>query len=180
MSGALVERHRRTLAEWLSASRIDCALQRLPEDQRREFLEASALSWVRISTLEATFRELGKELNEDPAQLQIDVVKRSVEANVRGIWSILMRLTTNEALVKRLPRIYARAYDGGEVVIDAVGPRDATFHVRGWQRMPEYARRGLAAGTEAVLYVAGRKDVRVKQVPGDDASVTRFAVRWRS
>lgn len=180
MSGALVERHRRTLTELLSAPRVDSALQRLPEDQRREFVEASPLSWVRISTLEAAFRELGKELSVDPAQLQVDVVKRSVEANVRGIWSILMRLTTNDALVKRLPRIYARAYDSGVVVIDSVGPSDAAFHVQGWHRMPEYARRGLAAGTEAVLSVAGRKDVRVKQLPCDDPSVTRFVVRWRS
>jgi hypothetical protein len=179
-SGALVERHRRTLEELLTAPVVHRALQRLPDEQRREFLEASPLSWVRIPTLEAAFRELGREVVRDPAQLQMDVVRRSVEANMRSIWRIFLRLATTEGLVSRLPRIYARSFDGGEIVIDSLRANEAEFHVAGWPQMPQYARRGLSAGTEAVLSVAGRQDVRVKPLPDDLAlACARFSVRWR-
>jgi hypothetical protein len=182
MSGALVERHRHALEALLTPQRVERALSRLSGEQRDEFVQASTLSWVRIPTLESAFRELAREASRDPSELQVEVVKRSVEANVRGIWRIFLRLTTIDSLVSRLPRIYGRAFDGGEVVIDSIEAGGAQFHVAGWPDMPAYARRGLAAGTEAALAVAGLQNVRVSATPtaaSSSGGLARFSARWR-
>ncbi len=179
MSGALVVRHRRTLETLLTRARVEAALGRLPAEQREEFLHASTLSWVRIPTMETVFRALADDAGRNAEELHIEVVKRSVADNVGGVWRLLLRFHGDDSLVARLPRVFSRAYDGGSVSPVTVGEGVGTFKVEGWPQMPEYARRGLAAGGEEVLRLAGRLDARIKCLSPPGADPVMFQVTWR-
>ncbi len=179
MSGALVVRHRRTLEALLTRDRVAAALAGIAAEEREEFLHASTLSWVRIPTMESVFRALAEDAGRDAAELHVEVVKRSVADNVGGVWRLLLRFHGDDSLVARLPRVFSRAYDGGRVSMVTVGEGIGTFKVDEWPGMPEYARRGLAAGGEEVLRLAGRLDAHIKCVSPAGADPVMFHVTWR-
>jgi hypothetical protein len=162
----------------MSERQWETALAELPAHQRHEFAEASPLSWVRIETLDATFRTVAASLGKNAVDLHREVVRSSVSANVKGIWRLLLRFTSVEALVTRLPRIYSRAFSGGRAVVTEVREESADFQVEEWPAMPEYARRGLAVGTEAVIELTQRANVKVRHVGFSPDLATRFTVTW--
>lgn len=178
MSGSLVERHRRTLRELLTESLVDRSLRTLPADQREEFLEASTLSWVRIPTLSAAFSAIAAEAGRDAAELQVQVVKKSVTENLGTVWRLFLSMTDDEFLTARIPRLYNRAYNGGRCVVGHFAKNEATFSIEGWPDMPNYARRGIAAGAEQILTLAGRKDARVRWASTAGLVPTQFSLRW--
>jgi hypothetical protein len=177
MSGALVLEHRRILIELAGPGRFEKVLTRLAPDVRREYDEISALSWPRVSTAEAIVYATAAELGRDPIELHEQIARAGVERTLNGLWRLLLRFTTDEALVARTPRIYARALNRGELRPRVIGPGRAEIEVHDWPDIPEFSLRGLRVAIETVLRLAGREDVQV--IAERSARGPVFRAAWR-
>ncbi|MDQ3035134.1 MAG: hypothetical protein M3Y87_22195 [Myxococcota bacterium] len=177
MSGALVLAHRGVLVEICGEARFDRALARLPADVRREYAEISPVSWPRVEVAEAVVGAAAAELGRDLASLHEEISRASVERTLTTLWRLLLRFTSDEALVARTPRIYARALDRGELVPRIVAPGRAEIRVVGWPDIPEFSMRGVGIAIESVLRLSHRHDVRVISERTDEGP--RFLATWR-
>lgn len=178
MSGALVLEHRRQLLERCGHARFERALARLPADMRREYDEISTVSWPRVEVAEAIVRAAGDVLGRDSASLHEEISRASVERTLTTLWRLLLRFTSDEALVARTPRIYARALNRGELQPRMVAPGRAEIRVVGWPDIPEFSLRGVRIGIESVLRLSHRHDVRVVTEATPDGP--RFVATWRA
>jgi len=176
MAGTIVLEHRRLLQERLGPQKLARVLAKLPADVRDEYLGLTSLGWARVSTAEAVFRAAADELGRDVAELHEEVSRASVERTLRTVWRLLLRFTSDEALVLRTPRIYARSFQRGALLPAIVAPGRAEIRVDGWPDMPEFSTRGLRIGIETVLVLAGRRGVRVDAERRPDGPC--FLARW--
>ena len=176
MSGTLLIQHRQTLAEMLGESRLARVLARVPSDARTEYVELTPLGWARVSTAEAVFQAAADELGRDMAELHEEVARVTVERTLRTLWRLLLRFTSDDALIARTPRFYARTFERGTLVVRLVTPGRAEIHVDGWPDIPEFSLRGLRIGIETVLKLAGRRGVLVQSEHRHDGAW--FVASW--
>jgi len=178
MSGALLLEHRRILLELCGPARFEKVLLRLDREARREYDEITPVAWPRVSTAEAVVRAAAAELGRDSVELHEHLARTGVEKALTTLWRLLLRFTSDEALVARTPRIYARALDRGELVPRITGPGRAEIRILGWPDIPEFSSRGVRIAIETVLRLAGRVDVRITEELHRDGRV--FLASWRS
>ena len=177
MSGALVLEHRRILAELCGPARFEQVLVRLPADARREYDEITPVAWPRVSTAEAVVRAAAAELGRDFVELHEHLARTGVEKTLTTLWRLLLRFTSDDALVARTPRIYARALNRGELVPRITGIGRAEIRIAGWPDIPEFSSRGIRIAIETVLRLAGRTDVRIDEELRHDGRA--FLASWR-
>lgn len=177
MSGALVLEHRRILEDLCGPARFARVLDRLPPENRREYDEITPVAWPRVTTAETVVRAAAAELGRDFVELHEHLARTGVEKTLTTLWRLLLRFTTDEALVARTPRIYARALNRGELVTRITGPGRAEIRIAGWHDIPEFSARGIRIAIETVLRLAGRSDVRIVEDVRSDGRA--FLASWR-
>lgn len=177
MSGALVLEHRRMLSDILGPERFARVLETLPADVRREYDEITPVTWPAVRTAELVMRLAAAELGRDFVELHEHVARSGVEKTLTTLWRLLLRFTSDEALVARTPRIYARALNRGELVPRIVAPGHAEIRIAGWPDIPDFSVRGVRIAIETVLRLAGREEVVVTAERRPDGPY--FLARWR-
>jgi hypothetical protein len=177
MSGTLVLEHRRILEALCGAERFARVLEGLEPEVRREYDEISPVSWPRVATAEAVMTAAARALGREVAELHEHVSRTAVERTLTTLWRLLLRFTSDDALVARTPRIYARAMNRGELVPRVVSPGHAEIRVVGWPDIPDFSVRGLRIGIETTLRLASRDGVEVTAERQDDGPL--FVARWR-
>lgn len=161
LAGALVLENRRLLIERLGRESYERALASLTPGARSEYLNVTSVSWIDVHVAWAVIETMATQAGLDPYAVYEDIARSTVENTLRTIWRLLLRFTSDEALVSRTPRIYARAYDAGELISTITAPGVAEVKVIGWPDMPEFSLRGIQTAIETTLRVAGRENVRV-------------------
>lgn len=153
------------------------AMGRLSPEDQETLGTMQTVTWVQLETAHAYYDALGEVLGRDPQEVHVEVVQVGIERTFKTLWRMLLRLTTDEALVRRTPLIYSRAFDKGELVSRIEEPGRAELLLRGWSSPGDRDLNGLAAGIEKVLSIAGRRGSRVRweRRPGD----VRFEATWR-
>jgi hypothetical protein len=159
ISGTIVLDHRAAYEKLIGRDVMRAAIEELAEDRRREYLECLAVSWVRISTTVAIIEAAGRLSGRDPFELNAEATRMAAEKIFNGVWRVLLRLTSDEALVTRAPVIYARAYDTGKLTAVVRAPGRAELTLVGWPDIHPTIVGSIAIGTETVLRLAGRKNV---------------------
>ena len=162
VSGPLACGLRDVAAELLGPDAVTRALSRVDADTKARYETLTAVEWVPIKTMETVFGELAKETGTTVGMLHEKVAVISIERTMRTFWRLLLRLTTDNALISRTPVIFAKSYDHGrlEAVIPEPGRGEITLH--DWLDVPEWPLRATRIGVQTVLSIAGRKDVRVQ------------------
>jgi hypothetical protein len=176
-SGALFLDQLEVMREVVGKDVVEEALRTLPPKTREEFAQVMPMSWMRVALAEEVVHSIAKAAGRDPLQLHSQVVRIGVEKTFRTLWRLILRFTTDAALVQRTPLIYSKTFDRGELISKMAAPGRSELHLRGWPDISEMQIRGLAMGIESVLRVAGRQDVKVSW---DRTSEGAFMVaRWR-
>ena len=152
------------------------AVERLEPAQREQVLGALQVSWVLISTQQALYEALALETGHTAEQLHVVMVRRSTERTVRTLWRVLLRITSDEALISRAPVLFKKSYRQGNLDAHQLAPGRVQLTVTGWPRMPAISLRGLRVGMETILILAGRRDVRVKSEASADGA--RLEATW--
>ena len=164
VSGQVMLDQIRVMEEVAGREALDAARATLPPEAQAELESILPVSWIDSGITNDYVYALARQLGRDPEKLQVEIVRRGVERTLTTLWRILLKFTSDEALVKRTPLLYSKTYDVGELVSRIEMPGRVDAELRGWP-VPEVPRLdliGLAMGIETVLRCAGRKDARVR------------------
>jgi len=155
--GALLLEQRKVMLKIAGEDVFRSVVAGLPEELRTEYEGISMLSWCRHSTATEVTVRVGQALGRRPEAFQAEVVRAGVERTMAGPWRILLRLASDEALVKRTALIYSKTCDRGRLKAEPLGPGHVQLTLSEWPDVPDLAIIALAAGVEAVLHSVGRK-----------------------
>ncbi|MFK7992070.1 MAG: hypothetical protein AB8I08_38990 [Sandaracinaceae bacterium] len=178
-SGAVLEQHRQLLRERLG-DRFDAVVEGLPDAERTVIEETLAMGWVDYRSLRALYEAAGDALGVDPHRLHEEVVTIAVRRTFNSVWRILLRVVSEGTILKRVPRMFKRGYDGGRIETEYNKAGAALVRVTEFPDAGShpYARRGLTIAVREILTIAGRKGVRVESKPTSDGVVLH--VRWKA
>lgn len=165
------------MRELVGDQTVNAALARLSRDVRDEYESVTSIGWVRISTYESAFSAIASDLGRSVADLHTEVARISIERTMRTVWRVLLRLTTDNALISRTPVIFARSYNRGRLVAQIPVPGRAEVTLTDWSDAPDWPLRATRIGVETVLRLAGRRDVKVAADRQPDGAL--FVATWR-
>lgn len=178
VSAALLTDQIAILREQIGADVVARAMDSLPEAQRAELRALTSVGWIDVAIAKAIFVAAAHEAGRDVESVHRNAVRAGVEQTFKSLWRLILRLTTDNALVTRTPMIYSKTYDSGKLSSRIVAPGRAEIVLEGWPGADELSLRGLAVGIETTLIVAGRKGVRVNFDRRSDGAL--FVASWRA
>lgn len=158
ISGGMVKSHLDALRDRLGPVAYDKATAKLDERGRGELLVVTAVSWVRIGTVEALYTAIAPGLGMTVAELHTQIASLVVGRAVTTLWRALLRMATDDILLSRSPSIFAKAYKQGRLEIARSAPGSADLRIHEWPSMSEFALRGFRVGVESTLRASGRRD----------------------
>lgn len=161
LSGTLVRGLLDAASEVLGEEVVQRGLAAAPPDAREHVVHAVAGGWVLISEVEAAFTCMAVAAERDIESLHAQLARVSVGRALRTLWRMLLRLTTDEALVSRTPIIFSKSYDRGQLISRVTAPGRGEVQLIDWPDAPEWTVRGTRLGIEIILEVAGRRNVYV-------------------
>lgn len=154
----LVLSQRRRMEALVGADRVAAAIDTLEPAMRRDYLDASALGWVPQPAVREVTRAVAQSAGLTGEALVERIVRDSVLELCQGPWNILLRLTSDEALIERAASLFARSFDGG--TIRARRTSDAVEIVlEGWPRPDRMDLVSIRAGIAATLEAVDRRAV---------------------
>ncbi len=153
-------------------------LATLRPDQREEILAALPISWVRMATSFALVEAAAHEAKKDPDAVYDEVVKRSVVTTYRGVWKVLLRFTTPEALLTRASLMYEKSRNWGKMTATLLGPGRAELRVTEWPHMEDRFIRSIAVSSAAILELTGQRRAEYTYAPTRDGAV--IEMKWAS
>jgi hypothetical protein len=167
----------RELEEMIGSQYLSLARAALSPEQRNELEEVTAVSWVRMSTSSVFIDAVGSVSGRDPEALVDEAVRRATARTFKTVWRMLLRLTTDDALIKRTPMIYARGRNIGQLEARLIGPGNGELLLSRWPDPPPRQIRVISISVEVVLSLAGRRDAGCEYERKRDGA--RFTLRWR-
>lgn len=177
VSGAVMLDQIRVMEELAGPDAVRAARDSLPPEQRSELEHVTPVSWLDSNATAEFVVRVAEHIGKDPERFQIDVVRLGVERTLNTLWRVILKFTTDAALVKRTPLLYSKTYDVGQLTSRIMQPGRADLELTGWPGVPRMELVGLATGIETVLRCAGRQDVRVTFDRRPDGAV--FIANWR-
>lgn len=166
--GLLVLSQRRLMERVAGKVAVCNAIDKLCERERRAYLEASVLSWVPQPVVRSVTRSVAEELGETGDSFAERIVHMSVLDACRGPWNALLRMTSNEALIRRTAALFARSFDRGRVEVRAHG-QNFEMVLDGWPECESMDLVSVRAGIVATLESIGR-GARVEIRPTADGA----------
>ena len=106
-----------------------------------------------------------------------DVARRAVERTFKTVWRLLLRLTSDEALLKRASAIYARWRNTGQLSARIIEPGLAELRLTGWPGVSDRQLRIIGISVQTAVVLAGGHDVRFDFEATRDGAL--YALRWR-
>jgi len=162
LSGAIVLGNLRSLRAIAGDSAFSRAMDSIDPEVRSCIAEATTLSWVPIPHMEQLIRACAAEAGRDSHDLACEMAEQSLEHNLRTLWRVLLRFTSDDSLLQRVSLYYARSYDGGRAEAAVIAPGRAVCRVTERPGMTRMSRDIFATGVKTLLRVAGREQVRVE------------------
>jgi len=177
LSGPLACGLRDVAVELVGKERVEHALTALPARERERYQTLTAIEWIPIATMEAAFSAIAREVGTDVAELHERVATISIERTFRTFWRLLLKLTTDHALVSRTPTVFARSYNRGRLIADIPEKGRGNIEIVDWPDPPAWTVRATRIGIATVLRLAGRSDVKVDSAPTTTGA--RYLATWR-
>ena len=153
------------------------ALATLPEEIREEYVRATPLRWVSYTTMRAVHDAYARETGEPIERLLDRALPLALERSFTTVWRLLLRFTSDEALIVRTPLLYSRTRSRGTMSARLERPGVGINEVTGWGSIPARDIHALTVSIRAFLTLAGRENVTV--VGERTSGGARFRVTWR-
>ena len=178
LSGQAVLDSRWAFEEVLGKERVERALATLPPSIRQVYDETTPLTWVPYSVMRAVHDAYGREAGQPVEALLDEVVPRAIARSFATVWRLLLRFTTDAALIARTPLLYSRTRSQGTMTARVVGPGEGEVTLDGWPSVPDRDIHALRVSVRAFLELAGREGVAVVAERTADGAV--FRVTWKA
>jgi hypothetical protein len=153
------------------------AIGSLPPELVEEARAIVPSAWVRAELVDAVFSAIAHEAGRTPEDLFPLAIERGVHRTLHTVWRALMHLSTDAAIMKRTPSLFARSYSRGRLTSNFTGSGTTDVELVDWPDVSRFRLIAIASGIRAVLRVAGRKDVEVTTERTLEGA--RFHARWR-
>jgi hypothetical protein len=176
-SGISVLDLRAALEELVGKDVVAQALAGLPAETRSEFTEITALSWVPLATITRAVDAIAAAARKNPEQLIDEAVRRAVERTFKTVWRVMLRFTTDAALIARTPVVYSLSRNIGRLSARVVSTGKAEVTLAEWPGVSARHVRTLGISIATVVTLAGRKEVGVTSKPTADGAV--YELTWR-
>lgn len=176
MSGVIVGEHLQVLSERYGAAVVAAVRTQLGPDLNAELEAVLPVDWVRISTFEAFYAAMARRTGRDVADLHAQTGRVCVERAFKSVWRLLLRFTTDQALVARTPLLHSKAFNMGTLSSRLIAPGKAEIELTEWPNAPEFVRRGLKIGIGTVLELSGRRNAVIADERKRDGVLYR--VTW--
>jgi len=178
-NGALIAEERRALEALVGADLVRRALDaRVPPEVREAYETLTAISRIPTDYVEQVYYAVAEEAGLDPLEMHHDVVRAGVERALKTVWRVLLRFTSDAAIVRRAPLFFNRGLSKGTLEAQMLGPGEAEIRLTGWPGVPRMQVNGIEAGIQTVLECSGRQDVQVSHDRTLDGC--RIVARWRA
>ncbi|MFW6049916.1 MAG: hypothetical protein ACODAU_02010 [Myxococcota bacterium] len=171
LAGSLVVDQRETLRVLLGDDGYGRVLDAVPREAREEYEQALGVSWVPTEVVDEVVRTAARYVGRPLLEFHSDLTRRNLERTLRGIWRVLLRFTSDQALIQRTPVFYRKSYDTGALEGSIPEPGHAVSTLRGYPGISDVQLTGLRVGIETVLSMAGRLDVRGRHRRTADGAV---------
>jgi hypothetical protein len=176
-AGATIQVLRRALEDLVGVNVVASALKKLPPKVQEEFDPVTPMTWVPLTTSIMAVEFVAAEACRPADDLMDEAVRRAAEQMFRTSWRLLLRLTTDRALIARTPVMYSKWRNIGQLESKVLGPGRSEIWLRGWPGVSERNVRTLGVSIETVLRLAGRRAVRIEWTRTTDGA--RFLAFWR-
>ena len=176
MSGALACDELLVLRKQIGDLAYEQALAALAPAAREDVRALTAVTTIDVEHIKAVFVAAAKVTGRAPEDVHRDAVMGGTQHTLRNVWRLLLRVTTDNAIITRAPSIYAKSYDIGTLTARLTAPGRAEFVLDGWPDGEEFSMRGVGIATEATLVLAGRKNVKATFFR--TANGARYLVSW--
>jgi hypothetical protein len=177
-SGISVLDLRAALEEIAGKEVVASALASLPPEARNEFVEITALSWVPLTTVSRVVDAVAAGAHKNPERLIDEAVRRAVERTFKTVWRVMLRFTTDAALIARTPVVYSLSRNVGRLTARMVSPGRAEVTLSDWPGVSPRHVRTLGISIVTVVTLASRKEAGVTSTPTADGAV--FHLTWRT
>ena len=161
MAGAVMTTGREVTRQIIGDAAYERALASVPPHVANEYRGVTSVTWVPLSVVEPVIMAMGHAAGRDPMALQDDVARTTVERSLRSIWRIFLRFTSNEAILSRVPIIFAKSYNRGRLVTSPVRDGRVQIELLDWPNAPTHILRNTRVGLEATFHAAGRTGAHV-------------------
>lgn len=177
VAGSNILTSRKVMQRLVGDEVFDRALTTFTKDEREAYLESTMLTWVPVVVADAAITKVANAALTTPEALIVEVTRIAQEEMLNTIFRMLMRITTDEALIGRTNSFYTRVYDTGALSSVFPEPGRANVSLTGWPSISTIQIAGLGAGIETTLRCAGRKDVRMQSKRAPDGA--SYTATWR-
>lgn len=173
ITGTLVSTHLELLGGRFGAGEVARCIENLPDEFRKAMQGVIAGGRVPVRAYDAFYRDFADRVGADVAELHSEISRQSVERTFKTIWRLLLRLTSDAALVSRTPVLYSRAYTKGKLKAVFPAPGTADIELEGWPNPPDIVLRGTRIAIETVLRLSGRNGVKIAVERAPDGAKMR-------
>ena len=169
---------RAVIKEQFGTGPIAEALTSVAPDVRAEYEQLSSIAWVRASTDYLVHDAIAAVLGREPLAFHEQTLRAAMARSFKTIWRILLRLTSDEALIARTPGIYRRTRNVGQLEVKANARGSAELALTQYPAIGSRDIRSIGAGLEVVLSLTGRAGARAAARPAADGTI--YTVTWRA
>ncbi|MGE0784297.1 MAG: hypothetical protein AB7S26_01315 [Sandaracinaceae bacterium] len=177
LSGQSVRDIRWAFEQLVGADVVATALARLPDPVREAYGDASPLEWVDYDVVVDAHDAIAREAGTTMEALLEQAVPLAVERAFRTVWRVLVRFTSDAAMIARTPLFYSKTRSKGEMRSELLGPGVAMCELTGWPKVPPRDVRALTLSIETLLRLSAREEVVVTATKSPEGA--RFDIRWR-
>jgi hypothetical protein len=160
VNGTNVVLSRRVMESLVGADVVARAIASLPREVTEAY-ENVGVGWVPVPVVDAATHAIARQSGWTAERLVRESARQSVETLLRGLWRVMLRFTSDEALMARTPLLYSKTFNAGRLESRFENARHADVTQSGWPGISDLQLLGLATGIETVLRCAGRIDAKV-------------------
>jgi len=176
VSGTLIHSLVEVAREKLGYNVVASGFASAPGNAGALVVAATPGQWLPVAAVESAFESVAKAAGRDLPSLHVELARIGVERAFRRFWRILLKVTSDAALVSRTPVIFAKSYNRGRLVPAIVAPGRGHVELVDWPHAPEWPVRGTRVGIEAALTIAGRQNAHAEVRRSPTGAV--YTVTW--
>ncbi len=152
-------------------------LAALSPADREAYLHSTAVSWVPIDAVDRAVIAMAEAAGLMPERLVVDITRTAQEQLLNTLFRLLLRITTDEALISKTQTFYGKVYDTGRLSSVFPEPGRALVTLHDFPSISDLQIIALGAGVETTLRCAGRKDARATGRRAQDGAV--YTCTWK-
>lgn len=177
LSGGLIVDQRETLGLVLGEHGFRSVMESVSDEARIAYETAIGVSWIAADVVDEVVSAAARYVGKPVLQFHAELTRRNMDRTLGGVWRVLLRFTSDRALIQRTPVFYRKSYDVGVLDGDIPEPGYAVTTLRAYPDISDIQLVGLRVGIESVLAAAGREAVKGSHRRTGDGAV--IECRWK-